>query len=269
MVDHPISFVVCWICCSTLPLRFIYVAGFRFAQLIYDRFPYYITRVSRGGTKLLAVLATVVIAFFLSEWVGFSVHRLAHWPGSGWLFRNHLRHHAEAYPPSRYQTERYLGDLKTSFLRIFVPLFVGLNVLAWIVLPWHLATIFFVTSSATALANSYLHDSYHMNDHWLRRFGWHRRLVDTHYVHHLNVKKNLGIYFLRVRSALRIFQDFFRSCARRSFAFSLDFFSVEGVTSAVSASTTCPIFELRSRLTYETTSKCSRPSFVRRLIRTL
>lgn len=144
---------------------------------------------------ILALLATAVATFFLVEVVGFSVHRLAHHPRSGKLFRDHLRHHAHAYPPSRYQTEKYLGDLKTSFLPVFVPIFVVFNLLAAAVLPWPCYLVFFVGTSVFSLANNMLHDSFHITGHWLRRFAWHKRLTDVHLVHHENVKKNLGIYW--------------------------------------------------------------------------
>jgi sterol desaturase/sphingolipid hydroxylase (fatty acid hydroxylase superfamily) len=144
---------------------------------------------------ILAITLTAVLTFLLVEGVAYSVHRLAHSPKSGKLFRDHLHHHAQAYPPSRYQTEKYLGDLKTSFLPVFVPLFVLLNFVAAAVLPWPCFGVFFVVSSFFSLANNYLHDSFHVTGHWLRNFGWHKRLTVTHQVHHHNVKKNLGIYW--------------------------------------------------------------------------
>jgi hypothetical protein len=143
----------------------------------------------------LAIAITAILSFLLVEVVGFSVHRLAHSPKSGKLFRDHLHHHAHAYPPSRYQTEKYLGDLKTSFLPYFVPIFVVVNLVAAGLLSWPLYLTFFVVTSAFSLANNYLHDSFHISSHWLRKFSWHKHLTATHQVHHQNVKKNLGIYW--------------------------------------------------------------------------
>lgn len=144
---------------------------------------------------ILGIVTTAILTFFLVEAVGFGVHRLAHSPKSGKLFRDHLHHHAHAYPPSRYQTEKYLGDLKTSFLPYFVPIFVFVNLVAAAFLSWPLYVTFFVVSSFFSLANNYLHDSFHISGHWLRRFGWYHRMKSIHLVHHQNVKKNLGIYW--------------------------------------------------------------------------
>jgi hypothetical protein len=144
---------------------------------------------------ILALLATAVLTFFFSEAVGYSIHRLAHWPKSGKIFRNHLHHHSHAYPPSRYQSEKYLGDLKTSFIPIFIPVFLLVNLLAIRILPLACYPVFLLVSSAVAVANNYFHDSFHVSGHWLSRFKFYGRLKSTHLIHHENVKKNLGIYW--------------------------------------------------------------------------
>jgi sterol desaturase/sphingolipid hydroxylase (fatty acid hydroxylase superfamily) len=155
---------------------------------------------------ITALLATAALSFLLTEVVAYSVHRLAHWPKSGKLFRDHMYHHAHTYPPSRYQTERYLGDLKTSFLPVFIPLFTLVNVLGFIFLPWPCYTVFFVVTSVGSLANSYLHDSFHVSIHWLRRFRWYGRMTKFHRVHHENVKMNLGIYWYGLDRLLKSFK---------------------------------------------------------------
>lgn len=154
---------------------------------------------------MISILVTVIVAFFTVESIGFVVHRLAHWPKSGKLFRDHLHHHAHAYPPNRYQSLSYVGDLGKSFLPVFVPIFLGVNLLALVVVPWHIFLPFFAASATFSLANNYMHDSFHLTKHWLRRFGWYDRMTRLHLVHHQNVKKNLGIYWFGLD---RIFGSF-------------------------------------------------------------
>jgi len=144
---------------------------------------------------LLNILLTIIGSFLISETIGYGVHRLAHWPKSGGLYRDHLYHHFQAYPPGQYMTEKYLGDLKTSFLPYFVPVFILLNLTALAFLPWQLFVFFLTTSSIVALVNTYLHDSFHVSGHWLKRFSWHLHLSSVHLIHHHNVKRNLGIYW--------------------------------------------------------------------------
>lgn len=144
---------------------------------------------------VLALVLTAAVAFIVSEAVGFAIHRLAHWPKAGKIFRDHLFHHAKAYPPSRYLSESYIGDFKTSFVPFFVPAFLVLNGAAFFALSLPMFLTFLVISSAVSCLNVYLHDSFHIEGHPLRKFSWYRRLQEEHLVHHENVKRNFGIYF--------------------------------------------------------------------------
>lgn len=140
-------------------------------------------------------VAVVVVSFFISELAGYIVHKLAHWPKTGLLYETHLVHHFKHYPPKRYTSKRYLGNLRTSFIWWFIPAFLLIGILAWCILPLSLFITALATMSTAAIVNTTLHDSFHVENHWLKRFKWHQRLVIIHYIHHINVKKNLGIYF--------------------------------------------------------------------------
>lgn len=210
MLSHRRPFAVCWIKCDTLTLLKLHSiprkkVPNKSAQYIYLR-----TTTTEMGHYLmmLGILLTIAVTFLVSETIGYLVHRLAHWPKSGKLYQDHLHHHFQAYPPGQYMTEKYLGDLKTSFLPYFIPPFILLNVGAAALLPWPLFLVFLITSSTVSLVNNYLHDSFHVKGHWLKKFGWHRGLSDVHWVHHHNVKRNLGIYWYGVDRMLGTFKPF-------------------------------------------------------------
>lgn len=152
-----------------------------------------------------AIIVTAILTFFYSEAVGFFIHRLAHWPGSGKLFDNHLEHHSVAYPPGKFLSEEYLGDILTSFVPYFIPAFVITNGLAFLLLSWPLGLTVFLTTTLVSFANNIFHDSFHVKEHWLAKFRWHKKLRSIHFVHHRNVKKNLGIYWYGID---RIFGSF-------------------------------------------------------------
>lgn len=155
---------------------------------------------------LLNVLIAIVASFFFAEAVGFFIHKLAHWPGSGKLFRNHLHHHAVIYPPENYTTKKYVANVRTSFLPVFVPLFIVCNAVAWTFFSWPIALIFFLMSSGVSLVSNYMHDSFHVENHWLDRFRWHRLLRELHHVHHKHTRKNLGIYMFLYDRLFRSFK---------------------------------------------------------------
>lgn len=181
----------------TRQIAFLPAKNFLLSRSFLDRFVHlYRAHRQRGkAAMVLWILLTALATFFITELVGFLVHRLAHWPKAGKLFRDHLDHHAKFYPPSSYLSERYLGDIRTSFLPWFVLIFLAFNLLAGLILPWPLSLTFFVVCSTVSLMNSYLHDSFHVENHWLTKFHWHHKMREIHRVHHQNVRVNLGIYW--------------------------------------------------------------------------
>ena len=144
---------------------------------------------------MLSFVLAAIIGFVSTELIGFAVHRLAHWRGSRRLFHDHLEHHSKFYPPSRYTSERYLGDLRTSFMPWMVAVFALLDLFLISIVHWKLFVPFFVAQATVGLLNNLVHDSFHVDGHWMARFAWHRRLKEKHRIHHENVRVNLGIYW--------------------------------------------------------------------------
>jgi sterol desaturase/sphingolipid hydroxylase (fatty acid hydroxylase superfamily) len=62
--------------------------------------------------------------------------------------------------------------------------------------PWWVHAGVVAQSAAFGWANDAVHESFHVRGHWLRRFGWAARLTELHKVHHRDVRKNLGIFWL-------------------------------------------------------------------------
>ena len=134
-------------------------------------------------------------------------HRLAHWPGSGKLFRSHMYHHSKAYPPSRYESVSYVENVAGSFVWPFVALFFAVATIMFLILPVWVFVGYFVAAAIASLASDYIHDSFHIVDHPLRRMPFYSRLTALHRIHHSNVKKNLGIYTFWVDRAVGSFSD--------------------------------------------------------------
>lgn len=143
---------------------------------------------------ILAILVTAITTFFFSEAVGFGIHRLAHSPISGRMFRHHMKHHGRDYPPARFMSEKYLSNLRESFIWFFAPAFILMNTMAWVFLVWPVALTFSFVTIGVSFFNDIVHDSFHVKDHWMTRFRWHGRLRTAHRVHHKNLKKNLGMW---------------------------------------------------------------------------
>jgi sterol desaturase/sphingolipid hydroxylase (fatty acid hydroxylase superfamily) len=143
---------------------------------------------------ILAIVVTAILTYLFSEAVGFAIHWVAHRPWSGRMFRHHMVHHAKDYPPNRFMTDKYLVGLKESFIWYFAPAFVLMNLTAWLLLAWPLALTFSLITIGVSVFNDLVHDSFHVENHWMTQFRWHSRTRELHRIHHVNVKKNLGMY---------------------------------------------------------------------------
>lgn len=126
--------------------------------------------------------------------VGYIVHRLAHYPISGKLYQSHMFHHAKAYPPGRYTSKKYLNPDENPLKMIFVTAFAIVNMAVLILCPLLFFIGFFLSTAICSLANEYVHDAFHVENHPLARLPGFMWLSDLHKVHHENVKKNFGIY---------------------------------------------------------------------------
>lgn len=139
----------------------------------------------------MALLGILVLGFFLFEAAIYGSHRLMHCRWSGPFWHSHNKHH-QLYNPKHpagvtYRQNDWRSFMARSALYLF---FVGL---IFVIFPLGFAIVLAVEVSVLAFVTDFIHDSTHLEYHWLERFGWYRRLKHEHWIHHANVKKNLGI----------------------------------------------------------------------------
>lgn len=127
----------------------------------------------------------------LVDLIGYWLHRWAHRPSSGPLYRAHMTHHVVNYPPKSVLSESYRSSGWDSLAIWFGPvllLYAGLLLLAdvhpWATLP---GAIF------VAVLSSVAHDLSHVR----KSVGWRWRVLRgvtlRHYVHHFKMGRNFGI----------------------------------------------------------------------------
>ncbi len=152
---------------------------------------------------MLAILVTVLISFIISSLFGYVVHRSLHQAWAGRLNRAHMTHHLTLYPPSDYLSDTYRQAGKDSTVKIFAlaatPVVATPIILGIIgILPLSLVITSILVMGAMSFLHDYLHDSFHIRNHFLTRipgfrdiFAYWNRL---HYLHHVDMQKNFGIF---------------------------------------------------------------------------
>lgn len=153
--------------------------------------------------NMLYILITAIIVFFLISFFAYIVHWSLHQKWTGNLNKKHMTHHLILYPPSDYQSDEYRKAGKdNTFVTFFiasVPLVIMPIVLGIIgLLPLSLVITALVVMAIMGFLHDYLHDSFHIKNHFLTRtpvlkviFGYWNKL---HYLHHVDMQKNFGIF---------------------------------------------------------------------------
>jgi len=145
---------------------------------------------------LLTLLTSIVIASFLGHLTHWAIHQ--RW--SGPAHRGHMDHHLKQYPPTsltsmgKYKSAKWYHSGPFLFTPVFLIILAAAGGLAYTLeVPlWAVATLG-VTLLTYGLGNDWVHDTFHVQDHWLSQFSWYRRKREEHYVHHRNMRRNFGI----------------------------------------------------------------------------
>jgi sterol desaturase/sphingolipid hydroxylase (fatty acid hydroxylase superfamily) len=152
---------------------------------------------------MFAIMLTILITFLFSSVFGYVVHWAIHQTWTGKLNNSHMTHHLKLYPPTDYISDKYRGAGKDNTVLIFA--LVALPVIALPIilgimgiLPLLLVIISLIVMGIISFLHSYLHDAFHVRNHWLYHVplisqlfaGW----VFLHWLHHVNMQTNFGIF---------------------------------------------------------------------------
>jgi sterol desaturase/sphingolipid hydroxylase (fatty acid hydroxylase superfamily) len=165
---------------------------------------------------MLAILLTALITFFVSTLFGYVVHRSLHQTWTGRLNRAHMTHHLKLYPPTDYLSDTYRYAGKDNTFRIFaifaIPIVATPIVLGILgILPLALVITALLMMGLMTFLHDYLHDAFHIKNHFLTRIPGVRVIFshwgDLHYLHHVDMQKNFGIFTFHWD---RIFRTFWK-----------------------------------------------------------
>jgi sterol desaturase/sphingolipid hydroxylase (fatty acid hydroxylase superfamily) len=151
---------------------------------------------------MIAFLLTIIIAFFVTTLFGHVLHWSLHQKWMGLFNKSHMVHHLKKYPASDFYSEVYrdAGKDKSTYVGVFILGSVCLTITA-------LSTLFFV-----GWLHNYLHDSFHITNHFLGKIPLFNKLFDRwiklHYQHHVNMQTNFGIFTFHWDKLFKTFVDY-------------------------------------------------------------
>ena len=135
------------------------------------------------------------IFFLLVELVGYLWHRFINHLGYlGDKIRvSHYCHHEIVYPYDNMISDKYKTSHDTWPWIIPLVLFGYIPVLSLNnIISKKIIGLLLLQISIHVYMISYIHDSYHVKNHWLNKYNWYKKNKKYHYIHHLD-NKNYGI----------------------------------------------------------------------------
>ena len=179
---------------------------------------------------MIKIAITIITMLFLVELTGYLWHRFVNHLGYlGDKIRvSHYCHHEIIYPSDDMFSDEYITahDSWPWLIPLVVFGYIPLIMLYRMKkLSKLLVIISLIQISIHIKIISYIHDSYHVNNHWLNQYEWYVKNKKHHHIHHLD-NKNYGItsYFFdhvfgtfsdRIVEQKDIFKNLVTSCDER------------------------------------------------------
>lgn len=152
---------------------------------------------------MIAILLTIIISYIIASFAGHVIHWALHQTWSGFLNKAHMSHHLEMYPIQNFTSDvyRHAGNNSTPkyFALAALPVILAPIILGILgILPLHLVLIVLFIEGLMGFLNDHVHDSFHLNHHWMMRVPGlkllHIKWTLLHYIHHKDMTKNFGIF---------------------------------------------------------------------------
>lgn len=165
---------------------------------------------------MLAILLTALISFLLTSLFGHVIHWSIHQSWSGRANYCHMAHHLRLYPPSDFSSEVYreAGDDSTPkfFAISAVPLVLApFILLACGIISLPIMITILIVEVLMGFLHYHLHDAFHIKNHWLYRIpiikNYFNHWVYLHYLHHIKMNTNFGIFTFHWDKVLGSFWD--------------------------------------------------------------
>lgn len=149
---------------------------------------------------MLLFFIVLFVSIVLASLFGHGIHWALHQRWLGPAHRGHMEHHLQLYPPSSLISTAYkAAKWHHRGPVLFTPAFLVILGAAWglssaLGAPLWIAATFGAVMLVFGLFNDLVHDSFHVDSHFLQRaLPDYARMRERHFIHHRNMRRNFGI----------------------------------------------------------------------------
>lgn len=146
---------------------------------------------------------SILTTYLMVNLFGYVAHWALHQTWMGRFNNSHMTHHLKLYPVEDFSSDVYRDAGKDNTAKFFaiasLPLIITPIILVIMgILPLPLMIVILITEGIIGFLHDYVHDAFHINNHLLTRLPGIRvifgSLLKLHYIHHVNMNKNYGIF---------------------------------------------------------------------------
>lgn len=147
----------------------------------------------------MLLAAIVFLSYLVISLFSYFMHWVLHQKWAKRFYMSHMVHHSKMYPATDMLSDEYRSAGKDNTVYFFAVAAIPIIMLpiisflmGWISLPLMLLAL--AEMGIFGFLNNYCHDSLHLKNHFIHKFSIGRLWRKLHYFHHLDNKKNLGIF---------------------------------------------------------------------------
>ena len=137
---------------------------------------------------MILTCATLVGGYYAYLSMEYWVHRMSHQKWAGYIYRLHMDHHLNMYPPEKpidtypYKTSENTF-LTKGFLGSLVPITSIITSIYYYV-PYYYNHILILEFTTLLLISNHLHEQYHIEGSYLEKYPWFLENREYHHIHH-------------------------------------------------------------------------------------
>jgi hypothetical protein len=164
----------------------------------------------------MLIVLTIIISYITTLLFGYGFHWALHQTWMKEAHQAHMTHHQRLYPAHDYVSSTYRHAGKDAAPKFFIIAALPLVILPLILyflglISCYLVLIIWSVQILTGLAHNYLHDAFHIKNHWLGKipviYTIYRKWSYLHYLHHVNMQINYGIFSFWADKLFGTFRD--------------------------------------------------------------
>ena len=151
----------------------------------------------------MSIVFAMILTYLIITAYGYIGHRILHKPWAGIFNKYHMTHHMVLYPSNDCLSDSYRSAGADNTVKAFAIMSLPIMAIPFILFTFNFISLYLMLIIIFEMfligwMHSYFHDVFHIRNHFLSKIPiikvLFNKFVILHYMHHVNLEKNFGIF---------------------------------------------------------------------------